>query len=110
MKYLTSTIRNAERSSQQMQILFWGLTATIILMSVMYMYFVNKTVWNVVARQNIEKNMSAMSSKLSDKEFQYINSVSAITMDTANRMGFVSADKATTFVAKVDLNKNVAIR
>lgn len=93
-----------------MQIIFWALASAIVLMAIMYMYFVNKTVWNVVAMQHIEKNMSALNSKLSDREFQYINSVSAVTLDTATKLGFISADRTTTFVAKADVSSSVAIR
>lgn len=110
MNYITATLKSTERNSREMQIIFWALASAIVFMAILYMYFVNKTVWNVVARQHIEKDMAALNSKLSDKEFQYINSVSAITMDTASRMGFVSADKATTFVARISTAQNVAIR
>jgi hypothetical protein len=109
MKYITATIRNTERN-RQVQILFWALATTIILLAVMYMYFVNKTVWNVVQRQHIESNIASLNSKLSETEFQYINSVSGITMETAQRMGFVSAADHTTFVAREEIGKNVAIR
>lgn len=109
MKYIAHTIRNTERNSQ-MQFVFWALVSAIVLLAIMYMYFVNKTVWNVVERQHLEASIADTNSKLSDTEFQYINSVSGITMDTAAKLGFVSAANNTTFVAREEIGKNVAIR
>ncbi len=109
MKYLTNTIRNTERN-RQVQLMFWALVSAIVICGIMYIYFVNKTVWNVVARQNVETHIATLNSKLSDTEFQYINSVSGITMDTAVKLGFISAVDNTTFVAREEIGKNVAIR
>jgi hypothetical protein len=109
MNYAAATIKNTEKN-RHIQIAFWMLAAAIIALAVMYMYLVNKTVWNVVAKQNMEKNMATLNSELSEKEFEYISSVSGITMETASKMGFVSAADKTIFVSRVDLGKNVAIR
>lgn len=109
MNYIAHTLQNTERN-KQIQIVFWMLIAAIVMCGSMYIYFINKTVWNVVHRQNIESEIATLNSKLSETEFQYINSVSGITIETATQLGFVSADKETLFVAREQIGKNVAIR
>ncbi len=109
MNYTSGTLKNSE-GNRQVQVLFWSMVGAIVVLAIVYMYLVNKTVWNVVAKQNIEKSMASISSDLSDREFQYINSVSGITMDTATKLGFVPAGNSTVFVARQNIDKSVAIR
>lgn len=103
----TSTIKTIERLSGT---IFWTLAIAIVLMSSAYAYFIAKTVWNVAERGHIQSEMIAMSSKLGDIEFKYMNSVGSITMDSAVELGFHSASDKTIFVSKERIGKNVAIR
>ena len=102
----TNTIRTIDRLSET---LFWSLAIAITLMTIFYMYSIQKTVRNVVHRSNIQADIVALNSKLSESEFEYMNSVGTITLETAHKLGFTSAvDK--TFVTRERIGQNVAIR
>lgn len=105
MKQAALAIKTIERTAQ---ILFWAQIAVVFVLASLYMYFVNKTVWNVVARQQTESSIVSLNSELSDMEFKYITAKSNITMDMAQRLGFQPAEH-TIFVDRTS-GSNVAIR
>lgn len=105
MKQATIALKTIERASV---VIFWAQVALIVALISAYMYFVNKTVWNVVARQQVESSIVALNSKLSDMEFKYITAKSNITLQMAHQLGFQTVTK-TTFVDRA-LGANVAIR
>jgi hypothetical protein len=92
------------------QVIVWALIIGIVALSGVYMYMVHKTVHNAVARESIQEEIVALNSKLSETEFQYINTVGSITMDTAREMGFKPVSEKITFVTRDVIGKNVAIR
>lgn len=106
MKQATQTIQQIDRVSN---VIFWALVGAIALTSIFYMYSIQKTIRNVVLRSTIQADMVALNSKLSETEFQYINSVGTITLDTASKLGYVSATNKT-FVTRETFGNNVAMR
>lgn len=68
--------------------IFWGLLVILILSACFYMYLINTTVKNVVASQNLEAEATRINLSISNKEFQYIKSRNAITLNLAYSMGF----------------------
>lgn len=106
MKHAVQTIQRIDRVSET---LFWSLLTTIVLSSCVYMYAIHKTVRNVVARSQIQTQIAELNTKLSDTEFQYMNSLGAITMETAEKLGFTSATEKT-FVTREKAGQNVALR
>ena len=78
MKTATQTIRKIDRLSDT---IFWSLLVGIVALSGLYMFNVQKAIRNVVERNNIQADIVALSSKLSESEFQYINSVGDITLE-----------------------------
>lgn len=107
MKNAAIVIHTIERTSQ---VIFWTMAAGIFILASSYMYFVNKTVWNVVARQAAESQIVALNSDLSTTEFDYINSRASVTMELAETLGFKSADNQTLFVTRESAAKNIALR
>lgn len=108
MKQATNTIKMIDRVSET---IFWSLAIAIIMLSGFYMYSIQKTVRNVVTRSNIQANIVALNSKLSETEFQYMNSVGTVTLETAEKLGYVSASNSNkTFVTRERIGQNVAIR
>ena len=63
----------------------------------LYVYLVNRTVVNVVARQNAERNISALSASVGDLESKYMAEKNGITLQLALAKGF-KEDPATTFI------------
>lgn len=106
MKHATQTIRKIDRLSDT---IFWSLLVGIVALSGMYMFNVQKAIRNVVERNNIQADIVALSSKLSESEFQYINSVGDITLESAHKLGFQSAVEKT-FVTRERISQTVAIR
>jgi hypothetical protein len=106
MKHATQTIRKIDRLSDT---IFWALLVGIVALSGLYMFNVQKAIRNVVERNNIQADIVALSSKLSESEFQYINSVGDITLESAHKLGFTSAVEKT-FVTRERISQTVAIR
>jgi hypothetical protein len=68
--------------------IFWALLTTFIFAIGLYMYFINTTVRNVVASQNLETKITQLNLAISSKEFQYIKNRNAVNLNLAYSMGF----------------------
>ncbi|KND47866.1 MAG: hypothetical protein AB201_03060 [Parcubacteria bacterium C7867-006] len=86
--------------------IFWAVLGALFLCIGFYMYFINATVHNVVARQNLESEASNLTLKIGNQEFQYITSRNNVTMQLALSMGFKEVT-AKTFISK-NSNKQVS--
>jgi hypothetical protein len=107
MQQAMSAIHTVERSSK---IIFWAMVATIVLFVGMYIYFVNKTVLNVVARQNVEAQTSNLNTELGNLESQYIASKNGVTMALAQQMGFQEVANQEIFITRQADGVDVALR
>lgn len=67
---------------------FWTLIFLSIALLVVYIYGVNATVRNTVARQNIESEVSNISNKLGEMEFIYISLTNKVSLQVAYSRGF----------------------
>ncbi len=88
--------------------IFWTMLALIFVLGGTYMYFVNRTIWNVAAREKLQDEIVAYNSKLGEKEFEYIKSKGSITMDSARQLGFAEPQQVS-FVTK-EVVQSVAMR
>ena len=68
--------------------LFWGLAALGVILVGFYIYAVQATVANTVARQNLEDEVGSLSARLGDLEFKYIGLKNNITIEVAQADGF----------------------
>ncbi|TSC70952.1 MAG: hypothetical protein CEO12_77 [Parcubacteria group bacterium Gr01-1014_46] len=68
--------------------IFWSLLSILLVAVGFYMYFINTTVRNVVASQDLEAKIAQLNLSISSKEFQYINNRNAVTLNLAYSMGF----------------------
>jgi len=75
------------------KILVWLLAITIVSSFILYVFFVNGAVLNVVAREELESNFADLNSKVSELEFQYISLKNSITIDYAYERGFYQVDQ-----------------
>ena len=80
-------------TSHKEQIITWTLMCTIAFSFVAYIYLVNRTVLNVVARKEMESTLATLGSHVSELEFDYIGLKNAVTMQYAADKGFVKADE-----------------
>jgi hypothetical protein len=65
-----------------------SLAALVLFFGVAYIFFVRSAIVNIVARENIAKQIQTDSTAVSSLENQYFTLKSAITMDTATSLGF----------------------
>ena len=68
--------------------IFWTLFGILLLSAGFYMYFVRTTIGNVVARQNLENEASALTLSIGSQEFQYIAKRNTVTLAVAHSLGF----------------------
>ncbi|HZS42934.1 MAG TPA: hypothetical protein VFA52_01815 [Candidatus Paceibacterota bacterium] len=69
-------------------VVFWGVILALILFVGIYGYLVNKTVWNVVARQRAEKNITLLNTQLGSLESNYMSLKNNINLNLAHSLGF----------------------
>lgn len=79
--------------------IFWTIVGALLLSVGFYIYFINATVHNVVARQNLENEASSLTLKIGNQEFQYITMRNNVTLATAHSMGFKDVS-VKTFISK----------
>jgi hypothetical protein len=107
MKQAKATIKKIDTFSD---IIFYSLVFALVCSCLTYVYFVQMAIRNAVATSVYQNEIASLNSKLSDSEFQYINSVESVTLDTAHQLGFQSASDRTIFVTREHTGKDVAIR
>ena len=75
---------------EPLRIKFWSLIGVILLCFFSYGYLVRGTIVNIVARQNVESELSFLNSKVINLESEYLKVKNGITLETANGLGFVA--------------------
>ncbi len=87
---------------------FWTLLGVLFISAGFYMYLINSTIHNTVARQNLEAESSSLTLSIGNKEFEYISRRNNITLALAQELGFKSVKD----IAYVSVNggKVVAVR
>ena len=81
---MTDIIREMDTN----KILFWTLSGILLLCMGFYMFCINVTIRNVVAREQLETKSSALLLSIWNKEFQYITQRNAVTLPLAYSLGF----------------------
>ncbi len=79
--------------------IFWTLVGVLFLCAGFYMYCINTTVHNIVARQNLESESSALTLSIGSQEFRYITKRNSVTLAIARSMGFKDVS-AKTFISR----------
>ncbi len=81
--------------------IFWSLLGALLICVGFYLYFINTTIHNVVARQNLENEAGSITLSIGAKEFEYITKRNTVTLELAYSMGFKDV-KVKSFVSKKD--------
>jgi len=66
------------------------LLLALILLAFLYVYFLSKSVLNVVIREEIESEIGALSSSIGELEFQYLSLKNSIDASRAEEFGLVT--------------------
>ena len=78
---------------------FWGLATISLVSLVAYIYAINITARNIAERQNLEKGIADISSKLDSLEFSYVEARNNVTLEMAYARGF-KEEKSPLFVSR----------
>ena len=88
---------------------FWTLVSICVLCLILYIYAVNVTIRNTVARQDLEGEVAQLAVEQSSLEFAYIERKHNINIEVAHAYGFrdtaplyVSRTSATALVLNTD--------
>lgn len=87
---------------------FWSLVGALFVAMVFYAYFINATIHNTVARQNLEAESSSLTLSIGNKEFEYISKRNNITLAMAHSLGYKDT-KVISYIGE-GAGKTVAIR
>lgn len=70
------------------KIALWGAGGVITIFLFMYAYFLNASVWIVVERKSIEKEMATVGSRVAMLETAYFEEADKLTLGMAQSLGF----------------------
>jgi ABC-type lipoprotein release transport system permease subunit len=79
--------------------LFFILAGILVSVFVFYVYLVNKTVMNIVAREKTERTIATLSGAIGELELKYIHLRNSVTLDLAHAKGFKDVTSIT-FIPK----------
>ncbi|MEI6528215.1 MAG: hypothetical protein WCO10_00905 [bacterium] len=102
-------INKIEKITEIQEKLFWSFVAIVAILAVSYGFLMRDLVVKVVARQNLEKEIVAMSSQVGILETKYFEQKNAITMQTAEQIGFVEA-KNINYLSAANVSSNLSLR
>jgi hypothetical protein len=81
------------------KVVFFATLTILIAIFSLYVYLVNKTIMNVVAREQTQQTMSSLSTVIGGLEFKYMTLKNSVTLDLAHAKGFQDFTP-TTFLAE----------
>ena len=68
--------------------IFWTILLLLASLVVLYIYFVSKSIVNVIVREEIEQDIVAMQTEISELESMYLQQKNRINMPLAQSLGF----------------------
>ncbi|MBI4086475.1 hypothetical protein HY416_00630 [Candidatus Kaiserbacteria bacterium] len=77
----------------QTQRLFFVALSIFLILFGLYVYFISASVVHVIARKEVDREITYLHSHISDLESSYIDAKQAIGEDTIGQYGFVPAPK-----------------
>ena len=90
------------------QTFFWILIGLIGMLGLAYVYFVSSSIFNVVLRKEIERDIARTHVELSELEMQYLTLKDHINESLAFSLGFHSTDEKH-YVERRALSRNTEI-
>jgi hypothetical protein len=86
-KVIAKQIEYAGNKEKQ---IFWVAFSMFVMLIISYGYFVNQTFQNASMRENMNKEISVLSTDVNTLEYKYLNIKNNINMNLAVAKGFVS--------------------
>ena len=99
----------AQKFDNYEKAIFWSGLFCVSLLLVLYGYFLNSAIHNVVNREKAENKVAEISSKIGELEYQYIALKNGITSDLAYSLGFETLSNPT-FIAVRAPTKGLSLK
>ncbi len=77
------------RNSDTQRVIFRVLIASIITLSIVYVYLIGSITFNVLARKSLETTVRTLGNNISTLELTYLNNTNKIDKSYASSLGFV---------------------
>lgn len=74
---------------------FFAALSLVVVFAGAYLFLVNRTVMNIVARERMQREIATASASLSELEFSYMTAKNSVTLEKAHSIGFVDASPST---------------
>jgi hypothetical protein len=72
------------------RVFFFSLLLLVIVSFCLYMFFLGRTIFDLVARKNAEYGITLASARVSELELRVLEYNNEVTLQKANELGFVS--------------------
>jgi hypothetical protein len=104
LRNITAAIKGSEKQ------LFTALFSILVVLLTLYGYFISMSIIDVLVREEIEQEMVALSSVLSDLEFEYITQQEHIDATLADQFGLVKIDEKHFVTRRSVLSQMITLR
>jgi septum formation inhibitor-activating ATPase MinD len=104
MKKISQTFTNT-----RIETVVWSLLGLCLVLLVLYVYFMNTSVFNVAKRVDTERQIAELTTNISHKEFDYISQTNKINIELAYALGFKTAE-APVYVSAPDITAFNTVR
>jgi hypothetical protein len=105
---MTLTKNNRINNQEKTKVFFWCLILSICLCVFSYGYLVRTTIVNIVTRENMEKELALVSSKVLSLESEYVKVKNNVTLEQAQNSGFIQASNQK-FVTKTNTGSGFSV-
>lgn len=89
--------------------IFWVLVVSIAALLFLYGYFVSYSIVNVVLREEVEQELTQVTTRLSDLEFQYLSKRDTINIALAYSLGFQDISQKQFIYRRSLLSQNLTL-
>jgi hypothetical protein len=103
VKALPIQLHNNER-----QILLFSMIGLIVVCALVYVYFLNITILNVIERKHTEQRISEVGININKLELSYMNLSKAVTPLFAESLGFQNSKNGVMFANLAEHNRGFA--
>lgn len=87
---MMNKINNKVNNGESLKVWFWTLLGVFVFCLFSYGFCVRGAIVNIVARQNMEAELSSLNTKVVNLEADYIKAKNNVTPELALNMGFVT--------------------
>jgi len=90
--------------------LFWAALSLVLMLVSLYVYFIGSSIVNVLVRKEINQEIAATNSRISDLESQYLAQQNAINLAYARSLGFEDIENKQFVSSEQVLGKGLSVR